>query len=130
MFKNAKVFSGFLAFLWSTLIIELILLELTNIAFTTLLIPIILSFIGSSTLLFLFLRTYYKSRNNVAKLRKEYLESLKPKNPLRFCSSDEELLKAYKTSASELTTEKTINQPQHAKQEPSRVNNNDDEMTM
>lgn len=102
MNNNTRVFSGFLVFFWLSLLIEIILLELTSINSTALIVLIIISTAGTITALSLFIVKYYRSKNSVAKLKEEYLESLKPQKPLRFCASDDELMKAYKQSASEV----------------------------
>ena len=134
MLKNARVFSGFIVFFWLTLIIEFVILELTALTFISLLIPILLSTIGTASMLFIFIRTYYKSKQSVAKLKHEYLESLKPKAPLRFCASDSELLKAYKESANEisepLTMSSTQNNAGQANTSFTQSSKGDDELSM
>ncbi len=109
MIKNARVFSGLTLFFWSTLIIELVLLELTSINITLMIVPLIVSTIGTMVMIVIFVIDYKKSKPHVQSLKKEYLESLKPKQPLRFCASDDELLKAYKASAKEVSMKQQAN---------------------
>ena len=132
MFKNTRVISGLIVFFWLTLIIEFIVLELTNISIMTLLIPILISLSGVTTLLILFISNYYKSKQSVANLKQEYLESLKPKTPLRFCASDDELLKAYKQSATEISSTQghELTQLSIQTKSPITQENSDDELTM
>ena len=132
MFKNTRVISGLIVFFWLTLIIEFIVLELTNISIMTLLIPILISLSGVTTLLILFISNYYKSKQSVANLKQEYLESLRPKTPLRFCASDDELLKAYKQSATEISSTQGHELTQLSTQTKSPITqeNSDDELTM
>ena len=135
MFKNTRVMSGIIAISWGSLLIELIVLELSNLSITAMLAPIILSAVITITFLTLFIMNYYKNRKSVEKLKDEYLEGLKPKNPLRFCPSDDELLKMYKANKiNEQVSNPQINNNQPKREEqiskPSERISDEEEITM
>ena len=133
MIKNTKVFSALTIFFWSTLIIEIALIELSNINIITMLVPLIVSSIGTITLLIIFEVSHRKAKPKVNSLKNEYLESIKPKQPLRFCASDDELLKAYKSSAHEVSTQQSIKQTNitnNANNTKTEKTNDNDEITM
>ena len=123
MIRNTKVYSGFTIFFWSTLVIELILLEFLQSIPILVIIATVISSLGTIVLLFVFIRSYFKARGRVQKLKDEYLESLKPKHPLRFCASDEELMKAYKESALEIQKEAM----KKSQEQTNKQNQNNDE---
>ena len=131
MIKNLKIFSGLTILFWSTLLIEIALLELTNINIITMLVPLIVSATGTIALLAIFIVNYRKSKPKVKRLKNEYLESLKPKQPLRFCASDDELLKAYKSSANEISIQQSTKQTIATKTNNENAEKTtDDELTM
>ena len=133
MIKNTRVFSGLSIFFWSTLTAELIILELSTVNIITMLVPLIVSTVGTITMLILFIVSYHKSKPKVIQLKNEYLESLKPKTPLRFCASDDELLKAYKASANEIMKQPLKEESQKLESQlnqtnPSKENSSEEEI--
>ena len=52
---------------------------------------------------------FIRNRKRILALEKQYIESLKPKEPLRFCPTDDELMQSYMDSKSTQTKE---NSPQ------------------
>lgn len=77
------------------LTLTLFLLELTDIKMADVYMLIIMFFALYVFVVVYFVVNYYKNKENVKALQREYIESLKPKTPIRFVASDEELLKTY-----------------------------------
>lgn len=133
MFKNTRVMCGIIAISWGSLLVEMFILELSDISVLTMLAPIILSAVITVTFLTLFIANYYKNRKSVEKLKDEYLEGLKPKNPLRFCPSDDELLKMYKADRiSELENKplEKVSSEERVVSRPAESESDTEEMTM
>lgn len=79
----------------SILLFSIIVIELTDIKLSDIYPLLILSGVINIFSIIYFFVDYYTNKNTVKKLQDEYIDSLTPKIPLRFCASDDELLKTY-----------------------------------
>lgn len=77
------------------LTITLFLLEITDLKMADLYMWLIMFGAIYVFVCVFFVVSYYKNREQVKKLQDEYIEMLRPKTPIRFVASDEELLKTY-----------------------------------
>lgn len=77
------------------LTITLFLLEITDLKMADLYMWLIMFGAIYVFVCVFFVVSYYKNREQVKKLQDEYIEMLRPKKPIRFVASDEELLKTY-----------------------------------
>ena len=75
--------------------VAIIILEVTDLKLSDLYPVLIVAGVINIFAIVYFFVSYYKNRGVVKKLQDEYINSLRPKVPLRFCASDSELLKTY-----------------------------------
>ena len=78
-----------------SLLIEVIIIELTDLKLSDIYPFVVLSLAILVFVISLFFYEYFHNRKAVEKLQEDYLKSLKPKIPLRFCASDTELMEKY-----------------------------------
>ncbi len=97
-----------------SLLIELIVLEFTSFTLAEIFPAVILSGLAWIGCIVYFLYLYFHNKKKVLALKQEYLNTLKPKFPLRFCPSDTELLKAYDNAVAK-SHEKNKVQQNHSK---------------
>lgn len=99
MLSRGKLFSILSVCLWTLFIVCLVMLEFV---FADADLWVVLSIVSASAVLVfnaMFVFVYIKNRKKVELLQDQYIDSLKPKAPLRFCPPDEELVNDYLTNA-------------------------------
>jgi len=95
MFKHWKIASGVVGALWILFAWHFIALEVINLDST---VWVITGTINMIALIFFhayFIYMYTKNKKKVMDLKEQYIETLKPDKPLRFCPSDDELMKRH-----------------------------------
>ena len=84
--------------LWISLIFHIIALEIVGLTIDSLIVTSIIT-IALLVLIYSYFTYYYLSnKGKINRLKEQYLDSLKPKKPLRFCPTDDELLARYEKS--------------------------------
>lgn len=84
-----------LSSLWLCGALFFVLYEISNIRQAWLVVFGIVTIVLLVALHAFYFYIYFKNKNKVRELQQKYLDSLKPDKPLRFCDSDEELMKKY-----------------------------------
>lgn len=92
---NSKLIAITNIVLWTLLIVHLIIFEILRIDSIVFVITGCVVLLGIVLRNGLFLYGYFKSHKKVLELQDEYIETLKPEKPLRFCPSDEELIRLH-----------------------------------
>ena len=77
------------------LLLSITILELTDLKLSDIYPILILAGVINVFSIVYFFVDYYRNKLTVKNLQDEYIDGLTPKVPLRFCASDEELLKTY-----------------------------------
>lgn len=84
-----------LLLLWGLLALNIILLEVFSFAQTIFIVTGAILLGGLVVFYLYYFYCYFKKHKKVLELQDEYVETLKPDKPLRFCPTDEELMKSY-----------------------------------
>lgn len=92
-----KTKSLFIMFFVSAIVLlfSITIIELTDLKLSDIYPVIILAGVINVFSIVYFFVDYNTNKNTVKKLQDEYIDGLTPKVPLRFCASDDELLKTY-----------------------------------
>lgn len=92
-----KTKSLFIMFFVSAIVLlfSITILELTDLKLSDIYPVIILAGVINVFSIIYFFVDYNMNKMSVKKLQDEYIDGLTPKVPLRFCASDDELLKTY-----------------------------------
>lgn len=92
-----KTKSLFIMFFVSAIVLlfSITILELTDLKLSDIYPVIILAGVINVFSIVYFFVDYNMNKMSVKKLQDEYIDGLTPKVPLRFCASDDELLKTY-----------------------------------
>lgn len=115
---NYRLFIVLDVLIWAGLLVSLLAIEVLHLE------PVVWIILGSAFLFLIItfhiylLVSFVKNRKRIAILKEQYINSLKPAEPLRFCPSDEELVKMHqearpvavrttKANVSKVTQEKT-----------------------
>lgn len=108
--NKGKILSIVSAVLWCLVIFHIFAYEVWSLNSILLTITGICSLVAVVILHVWFLVVYFKNHKKVLSLQDQYIETLKPEKPLRFCPTDEELMKKHmeKIHASKNTFEKSI----------------------
>lgn len=105
MIKHYKLFSILIIVGWAMLAWSIVAIELIHLD-STLWVGV---GVASGLLLILlhggFIYVYSKSKKKILGLQEQYIETLKPDAPLRFCPSDEELVMAYRNKEEAMSSE-------------------------
>lgn len=96
MFKLFKPLMVISFILWASLIFHLVGLEIIGFMVEPMIVTGLITIVLLVIVYAYFIYFYVKNKKKINDLKRQYLESLKPDKPLRFCPSDEELLKRYK----------------------------------
>ena len=97
MFKLFKLLMVLSFILWASLIFHIIGLEVVGLMVEPLIVTGVITMVLLVIVYAYFIYFYVKNKKKINDLKKQYLESLKPDKPLRFCPTDEELLQKYKS---------------------------------
>lgn len=81
--------------LWISLILHIFFLEIIGFRMEDMMVTGIITISLLVMFYIYYFYLYFKNKQKVAKLKQEYLDSLKPTKPLLFCPTDEELEKKY-----------------------------------
>lgn len=95
MFKFYKPMLIASCLLWTAFIFHVLALEVFGLLVDTLLVSGIITIVLLVLNYSFFVYYYFKNKTKINNLKKQYLDSLKPDKPLRFCPTDEELLRKY-----------------------------------
>ncbi len=92
-----KTKSLFIMFFVSAIVLlfSITIIELTDLKLSDIYPVIILAGVINVFSIIYFFVDYNMNKMSVKKLQDEYIDGLTPKVPLRFCASDDELLKTY-----------------------------------
>ena len=107
MFKFYKPLLISMVVLWFIFIFHIIGLEVLLFTINQLLLSGVLTLILLLLVHIIFITYYIKNKKKIKKLKQQYLVSLKPDKPLRFCPTDNELLKSYKEQEKRKVDKKT-----------------------
>lgn len=108
-----------LGFVWVAEILTFLLMEVFEFSETIFKVLSIVFLVLIISFHIWFLVSYVKNRKKVKLLQDQYIKSLKPTSPLRFCPSDEELMKSHFENITENridTNEKTPTQNEQSKE--------------
>lgn len=81
--------------LWLLLVLHLLAYEVFGFNYILFTATGILSLVATVVFHVWFMLSYFKNHKKVRDLQDQYIETLKPEKPLRFCPSDEELVKKH-----------------------------------
>lgn len=108
MIKHYKLFSIMIALSWVVLAWSVVAMEIIRLSST----PWVVTGIVAGGFLILlhgcFFCVYHKAKKKVAGLQEQYIDTLKPDAPLRFCPSDEELIMAYESQEAEVMESQSL----------------------
>lgn len=95
--RMGKTKSLFIMFFVSAIVLlfSITIIELTDLKLSDIYPVIILAGVINVFSIIYFFVDYNMNKMSVKKLQDEYIDGLTPKVPLRFCASDDELLKTY-----------------------------------
>ncbi len=95
--RMGKTKSLFIMFFVSAIVLlfSITIIELTDLKLSDIYPVIILAGVINVFSIVYFFVDYNMNKMSVKKLQDEYIDGLTPKVPLRFCASDDELLKTY-----------------------------------
>lgn len=96
MFKFYKPMMIISSLLWISFIFHIVLLEIIGLIIDKLLVTGVITIVLLIFIYAYFIYYYFKNKPRIKKLKEQYLDSLKPDKPLRFCPTDDELLRKYK----------------------------------
>ena len=96
MSNKEKILLTFTFFSWISIFILILCLEVFEVLIGDILVLLVIFGLTSLASIGYLIYNYYANRNKIKADRQKYLNSLKPKTPLRYCPSDDELLNKYK----------------------------------
>ena len=109
--------------LWLMLVVHIILLEFMQIEAGFFKVSAIITLVLVGLLHIWFVYTFFKNHKKVIMLQDQYVETLKPKAPLRFCPTDEELMKKHQEKI-------YVSQAPQEKLEKKEENTNEDSLEL
>lgn len=112
--------------LWALIILHIVIIELLKIDLTIFNITAFLVLGCLMTVHIWFLYVYLKNHKKVQELQDQYVETLKPDKPLRFCPTDDELMKRHFENVNSV---EQIKQQGSTKEEP-QENTDDDSLEL
>ena len=101
---NNKLMGAMIIISWTMLASYIVAVDLLMLDTASWLVIGILGIAGVVVSQGWFLCAFIKNRKRIASLKDQYLDTLKPQAPLRFCPTDEELMDAYYLSKSKSNT--------------------------
>ena len=120
---NYKLFMLVNILAWLMLLIGIIALEAVHLDPVVWMIVSIVSLIVVVFLHVYLLVVYVKNRKRIERLKEQYVDTMKPKQPLRFCPTDEELVKSYYESKNVISqsNDKQTEETEEKTQEESEI---------
>ena len=92
---NYKLFIVVDVLMWLALILSLTAVEILHLDSLVWVVLWISSLLMVACLHVFLLIVFIKNKSRIAQLKDRYIESIKPAQPLRFCPSDEDLVKTH-----------------------------------
>ena len=125
MLKNWKFTGTILSALWLVFAWHIVAIELVHLNYVLWLTIGCIVAVMIVAFHVYFLWYYFKNKGKIARLQQEYIETLKPDKPLRFCPTDEELMKAHLHQLSG-EDKKTQTQTSETKEKPEKENDDEE----